>query len=207
MAGPLPPAQPPPAPPARPALWRWRRNPLRRGTDAFQAWLGLTVLLTVLALAPVAAVLAGNAARGHYEDVARHQDRTRYQTEATLIEDAPRHPEPGSDEEKYTRYPVDVRVVTPDGRTRTTQAEVHPGLTADNTVRVWITADGRATDAPLTSEEVRSRTMGWALLAAVSVVLTGAAAYAVAGFVLRRRNLARWDTAWAETAQRWTTGK
>ncbi|MEU5521463.1 hypothetical protein ABZ759_12525 [Streptomyces sp. NPDC047860] len=205
MAGKIPPAQPPPGPPPRPALWRRRHNPLRRRTDVLQAWLGLGVLVAVLAVAPVAAVLVGNAARSHYEGLARHQHQTRYETDATLTEDAPRHPEPGSDEEKKTRYPVEVRVVTREGRTRTTRAEVRPGLTADNTVRIWITADGRATDAPLTPKEIRSHTMGWALLAGVAVALTGAATHALTVLALRRRNLARWDTAWAETAPRWTT--
>ncbi|KES09056.1 membrane protein [Streptomyces toyocaensis] len=205
MAGEIPPAQPPPGPPSRPLLWRWRRNPLRRRTDALQAWLGLGVLITVLAVAPVVAVLVADAARSHYEDTARHQRQTRYETDATLTEDAPRHPEPGSDEEKKTRYPVEVRVVTREGRTRATRTEVQPGLTAGNTVRLWITADGEAAEAPLTAREIRSRTMGWALVAAIGVVLTGAAAHALTGLALRRRNLARWDTAWAETAPRWTT--
>lgn len=205
MAGEIPPAQPPPGPPPRPLLWRWRYNPLRRRTDTLHAWFGLGALIAVLAVAPVAAALAGDAARRHYEDTVRHQNLTRYETDATLVRDAPRHPEPGSDEEKKTRYPVEVRVVTREGRTRTTRAEVRPGLTADNTVRLWVTADGEATDRPLTREEVRSRAMGWALLAAIGVALTGAAAHALTGLALRRRNLADWDTAWAETAPRWTT--
>lgn len=205
MAGETPPAQPPPGPPPRPLLWRWRCNPLRRRTDTLHAWFGLGALIAVLAVAPVAAVLAGDAARRHYEDTARHQHLTRYETTGTLTEDAPRHPEPGSDEERKTRYPVEVRVVTREGRTRTMRTEVQPGLTADNTVRLWITADGEATDPPLTREQVRSRTMGWALLAAIGVALTGSGAHALTGLALRRRNLADWDTAWAETAPRWTT--
>ncbi|MER7488353.1 hypothetical protein ABTY20_21075 [Streptomyces sp. NPDC126497] len=205
MAGETPPAQPPPGPPPRPLLWRWRHNPLRRRTDTLHAWLGLGTLIAVLAVAPVAALLVGDTARRHYEDTARHQNLIRYETTATLVHDAPRHPEPGSDEEKRTRYPVEVRVVTREGRTRTTRAEVPPGLTAGNTVRLWITADGEATDPPLTAREVRSRAMGWALLAAIGVALAGAAVHALTGHALRRRNLAAWDAAWAETAPRWTT--
>ncbi len=135
---------------AAPLFWRWRPNPLRRRTDTVRAWLGLTVLLAVLAVAPVAAALVGDAAHRHYRDVARHQQQTRHLTDAILVHDAPRHPEPGSDEEKKTRYPVEVRVVTREGRTRTTRAEVHPGLTADSTVRIWIDTarrgDRRAAD-------------------------------------------------------------
>lgn len=205
MAGTVPPPQPPPGPPRRPLLRRLRPNPLRRRTDTVRAWLGLGVLLTVLAAAPVAAAVVGDSAHRHYQDVARHQRQTRQLTDATLLHDAPRHPEPGSDEERRTRYPVEVRVVTREGRTRTTRAEVPPGLTAGSTVRVWTDSAGEATDAPMTGREVRSRAAGWALLAAIGVALAGAAVHAVTGAVLHRRNLARWDAAWAETAPRWTT--
>ncbi|MFI9822129.1 hypothetical protein ACIHFC_16920 [Streptomyces sp. NPDC052013] len=205
MAGETPSAQPPPDPSAHAVLWRLRRNGLRRRTDVLRAWIGLGLLLAVLAVAPVAAVLVGDAALRHYEDTARHQRLTRHETTATLTRDAPRHPEPGSDEEKKTRYPVEVRFTTREGRTRTTRAEVRPGLPADSEISIWVTVDGDATDPPLTREQIRSRGMGWGLLAAIGVALTGAAAHAVTVLALHRRNLAAWDAAWAETAPRWTT--
>ncbi|MFI8194417.1 hypothetical protein ACIF8T_37805 [Streptomyces sp. NPDC085946] len=205
MAGETPPAQPAPGPPPRPLLWRWRRNPLRRRTDVLQAWIGLGVLLAVAAVGPVAAVLVGDAAHRHYRDTAHHQARTRHPTTATLVRDAPRHPEPGSEEEKKTRYPVEARFTTREGRIRTTRTEVRPGLPAGSPVRVWVTSGGEATGPPLTREQVRRRSMGWALLTAIGVALTGAAAHGLAGLVLRRRNLADWDRAWARTAPRWTT--
>ncbi|MDX3584994.1 hypothetical protein [Streptomyces europaeiscabiei] len=43
-----------------------------------------------------------------------------------------------------------------------------------------------------------------AVLCALTVPLLAAAAYGYAGR-LERHNLARWDTAWARTAPRWTT--
>jgi hypothetical protein len=205
VAGEKPPARTPPGPPPRPLLWRWRHNPLRRRTDTIEAWAGLGLLIAVLAVAPLAALLVGDSARRHYEDTARHQHLTRYEVTATLTRDAPRHPEPGSDEEKKTRYPVEVRVITREGRTRTTRTDVPPGLPAGGTVRLWITADGEATDRPLTARQIHSRTMGWALLAAIGVALSGAAVHALTGLALRRRNLSAWGTAWAETAPRWTT--
>lgn len=202
MAGEIPPAQPPDPPRDRAPR---RRNPLRRRTDTLRTWFGLGVLLTVLVLAPVAAVVAADLAHRHYDGVARHQERTRYETTATVLHDVPRHPEPGSDEEKETRYPAEVSVVTREGRTRTTTADVPPGMPADSPLRIWVTTDGEATQAPLTDGDVRSRSMGWALLAALGVVLTGAATHAVARFALRRRDLAAWDAAWARTAPGWTT--
>ncbi|MBD3003500.1 hypothetical protein IEJ02_05040 [Streptomyces sp. 5-10] len=50
-----------------------------------------------------------------------------------------------------------------------------------------------------------TRARSWALVAFLTVTLAGAAAYRCAAVVLRRRNLAEWDTEWAETAPRWTT--
>lgn len=208
MTVPPRPPQPPPGPPSRLALWRMRtlrRNSLRRRTDVIRAWTGVVLLLVVSAVAPVAAFLVGDAATRHYEDTARHQRETRYQATATLTRDAPRHPEPGSEEEKETRYPVEVRFVTREGRTRTARAEVRPGLPAGSKVRIWVGADGETTEPPMSRAQIRSRGMGWGLIAAVGVALGGAAAHAATVLALHRRNLAAWDAAWAKTAPRWTT--
>ncbi|GAA3959277.1 hypothetical protein GCM10022384_10110 [Streptomyces marokkonensis] len=209
MAGEIPPAQPPPAAPGpgrhpRPLLWQWRRNPLRRRTDRLQAWVAVGLLLAVLAAAPAAMFAVGDAAHRHYRGTAEHETETRDHRPAVLMYDAPRHPEPGSDEAKETRYAVKVRFTGPDGRARTGKTDVEPGLPADSTVLVWVDRAGRITEPPLTAEQIRSRAVGWAILAFLGVVLAGLAAHAVTGFVLRRRNLAGWDAAWAATAPRWS---
>ncbi|MDG9717274.1 hypothetical protein [Streptomyces sp. DH24] len=189
----------------RVALWRWRRNPLRRRTDRIQGWIGLAVLLVVLSVAPAAACLAGDAAHRHYAAIAQLQSLTRQYTTAVLVHDAPRHPEPGSAEEKKTRYEATVRFTGPDGRPRTARTEVRPGLPAGSGVPVWVGPDGHLTDPPLTAVQVRGRSKGWAVIAVLTVGVTGAVINAVAGLVLRRRNLAAWEAAWAETAPRWTS--
>ncbi|MFI9601652.1 hypothetical protein ACIHCX_17610 [Streptomyces sp. NPDC052043] len=214
MAGGIPRAQPPPEglfpdeplPDELPSrvLWRLRRNPLRRPSDLLQAWIGLGVLLAVLAATPVAVFLVGDTALRHYERAAEHQDRTRRQTTAVLLHDAPRHPEPGSAEERNTRYPVPVRFTDPGGLARTARTHVEPGLPAGSSVDVWADTDGRLTEPPLTSAQVRGHSTGWAALAALTVPVAGAGAYGAACLLLRRRNLAAWDSAWARTAPRWT---
>lgn len=208
MAGPIPPAQPPPEEPPRiphTLLWRWRRNPLRRRTDLVQAWIAVTLFLTVLTATPAAVVLVGDAARRHMERTAEDQADTRHHTTAVLVHDAPRHPEPGSVEAKGTRYPVSVRFTDRHGETRTAQAEVEPALTAGNTIAVWVSDEGKVTDPPLTEQEVRDHTRGYTVLAAIAVPILGAAAYACAHRRLERHNLAQWGAAWARTAPRWTT--
>ncbi|MFE0784566.1 hypothetical protein ACFW4T_29410 [Streptomyces mutabilis] len=209
MAGETPRAQPPPPDPApgrdpHLLLWRWRRNPLRRRTDRVQAWIALGLVLAVLSAAPAAMYAVGDTVHRHYRSTAEHEARTRDHRPAVLVHDAPRHPEPGSDEAKKARYPVEVRFTGPDGTTRTGETDVEPGLPADSTVLVWVDATGEITGPPLTADQIRSRTMGWAILAFLGVVLTGLAAHGVTGLVLHRRNLAGWDAAWADTAPRWS---
>lgn len=51
---------------------------------------------------------------------------------------------------------------------------------------------------------IRSRAMGWALVAFLTVALAGTVAYRGAALVLHRRSLAEWGTEWTETAPRWT---
>ncbi|PAK21898.1 hypothetical protein CJD44_39055 [Streptomyces sp. alain-838] len=199
--------RPPDPPPGRDPhllLWRWRRNPLRRRTDRVQAWIALGLVLAVLSAAPAAMYAVGDTVHRHYRSTAEHEARTRDHRPAVLVHDAPRHPEPGSDEAKKTRYPVEVRFTGPDGTTRTGETDVEPGLPADSTVLVWVDATGEITGPPLTADQIRSRTMGWAILAFLGVVLTGLAVHGVTGLVLHRRNLAGWDAAWADTAPRWS---
>ncbi|GHJ25764.1 hypothetical protein TPA0910_01970 [Streptomyces hygroscopicus subsp. sporocinereus] len=62
-------------------------------------------------------------------------------------------------------------------------------------------ADGAIAEPPM----IRSRAMGWALVAFLTVALAGTVAYRGAALVLHRRSLAEWGTEWTETAPRWTT--
>ncbi|MDQ0772088.1 hypothetical protein QF026_000554 [Streptomyces aurantiacus] len=204
MARATPPAQPPPEEPPRVLLWRWRRNPLRRPADLAQAWIALGLFLAVLAATPAVMVLVGDAAHRHYQETARQQAATRHQVPAVLVDDAPRHPEPGSDEAEKALYPVTVRFTDREGHLRTTKADVRPALPAGSAVHIWASATGEITEPPLTAEQVRSRSLGCAVVAVLSVALIGAAAYGYAARRLERHNLARWDTAWARTAPGWT---
>jgi hypothetical protein len=203
MFDPEPRAQPPPAP-ARAGLWRWRRSPLRRRCDLVQAWAGLLLAVVVTAGAPTAAVFVGSAVHSALREDAAADARTRERVTAVLVHDTPRHPEPGSEEARLTRYPAEVRFPGPDGRPHTGRTDVSPGLPAGSTVRVWRDAEGRLTDAPTAEDEIRSRAYGWAATAGAAVVLTGLAAYAVVARFLDGRRASAWEGAWADTSPRWT---
>ncbi|MER6138508.1 hypothetical protein ABT174_00405 [Streptomyces sparsogenes] len=209
MSGVPPPAQPPDPPHhglVHPlSLWRWRHNPLYRRTDRLQGRIALAMLLLVPILGLGAMFAIGDAAHRHYRAAAEHQRQTLRLTTAVLTHDAPDHPEPGSAEARENRYPATVRYTDPDGRIRTAETDVLPGLGAGSSVEVWVDADGAIAEPPMSAEQIRSRTMGWGLVAFLTVTLAGAAAYRGVAAFLRRRNLAQWDDKWAETAPRWTT--
>ncbi|MFE3264026.1 hypothetical protein [Streptomyces sp. NPDC059215] len=196
--------EPPPDDLPRLMLWRLRASPLRRRSDLLQAWVGIGLLLAVLAAAPAAMFLVGDTAYRHYTRAAERQRQVREPVVAVLLQDVPRHPEPGSAEEKETLYPVRVRFTDPAGHPRTAKTEARPGLTAGSTLRLWSDPRGRLTGPPLTTDQIRSRCMGWALTGALAVTLLGGLAYGATDLVLRRRNLAEWDAAWARTAPGWT---
>ncbi|MFJ8009135.1 Rv1733c family protein [Streptomyces fagopyri] len=196
--------EPPPEDLPRVMLWRLRRSPLRRRNDLLQAWIGIGLLAAVLAAAPAAMFLAGDTAYRHYSRTAERQHQAREPGVAVLLQDVPRHPEPGSTEDKESRYPVRVRFTDPTGHTRIAKTGVRPGLTEGSTIRIWSDTQGRLTGPPLTTDQIRSRCMGWAITAAVAVTTLGGIAYGTTDLVLRRHNLAAWDTAWARTAPRWT---
>ncbi|POX36676.1 hypothetical protein C3486_32410 [Streptomyces sp. Ru73] len=202
MSSGRPPPDPPPHLAARHRLlWRWRRNPLRRPTDRLQGWVALGLLLTIPVLAAFAMFGVGDTAYRHYRATAERQARALHHTAAALVHDAPGHPEPGSEEARKTRYRVTVRYTDRAGRARTGETEVLPGLSAGTPVYVWAGPDGTLAEPPMATEEIRSRAMGWALLAFLAVALTGAAAYGAVALALQRRNLADWDARWAETAR------
>lgn len=184
-------------------LWRLRRNPLRRPTDLLQAWIGLGLLPAVPAAALAALFLVGDAAFRHYARQAEHQERTGRRITAVLLQDAPGHPGQGTQEAAQVR----VRFTGPDGLPRIARADVPAGLPAGSGVEVWTGPDGRVTGPPMTDEQIRSRSRGWAILAALAVCAAGAAGYGLAALVLRHRNLSAWAAAWSRTAPRWTESR
>lgn len=199
----IPQAQPPPALRTK-RLWRLRHSPLRRRIDRVRTWAGVAVTAAVLITAPAAMLLAGRTTEHSLRDTAHDQAQSRHRSTAALLYDTPHHLEPGSDEAKHTRYMAKVRFTDADGRTRTGDAEVPPGLPAGATVTVWSNEHGDLTDPPMTDGQIRSRALGWAATAGITVALAGAAVHAAIGLVLKRRSLAGWDKAWADTAPRWT---
>lgn len=73
-------------------LWRWRGNPLRRGTDLAEAWVALTALVLILSVAPLIGVLAGGAAQNALQRSVREQHESRHRVTATVLRALERSP-------------------------------------------------------------------------------------------------------------------
>ncbi|MFJ8114253.1 hypothetical protein [Streptomyces sp. NPDC096132] len=170
-------------------LWRWRRNPLKRRSDALEAWIGVVVLLT----APAVGVTAAGAA----ERSALGQARGLHHVTAELIEDATVVPSrlsgtPGGNQARAT-----VRWTTPRGFSASGRASVAAGSKAGSHTTVWLDDADRIQPAPPTT--VQAKWHGIALGAAsgvgTSVLVLGA--WCVARMRLDARRRTQWERAWA----------
>ncbi|MFJ7419150.1 hypothetical protein ACIQXD_11065 [Streptomyces uncialis] len=182
-------------------VWRWRHNPLRRRTDAVEAWLALGALLLTLCAAPVAGVLAGAAAERSLTQSVREQQRERYRTTATVLRVTPgRAVLPEDDEDGR----VTARWTGPDGTPRT--GPVASGLDvprAGSRFPVWTDPRGRITAPPMTPDAVTVHAVlagGWTV--AVLAALVDVVRRLAVGELTRRR-YRRLDQAWERAGPDW----
>ncbi|MFF4509142.1 hypothetical protein [Streptomyces sp. NPDC001401] len=166
-------------------LWRWRRNPLRRGSDLAEAW---------ILLALTGALLAGVAAADGVQRVLDRQHVERHPVSASLVEDA------AGVHATSTAYGdrvwATVRWRAPDGSARTGQARVPVDAPAGARVMVWTDERGALTSKPASRGEVAVQAAMVGSLAAVGaggVVLAGAR---LARGCLDRRRMRQWDVEW-----------
>lgn len=188
-------------------IWRWRHNPLRRGTDLAEAWLALCALLLILFAAPVVGALVGGAAQGVLQATVREQRASRHEVTATVVRlvrgsSTEVDPDTATGREARTRVVADW--TAPDGaRCRgTVLAGLRTPRLGDR-FRMWTDAHGRLTARPLDSATATTH----AVLAGFGAALLTAGAVeggrrAVLWRMVRRR-YARWDRAWDRTGPDW----
>ncbi|MGX4693925.1 Rv1733c family protein [Streptomyces sp. JNUCC 63] len=182
-------------------LWRWRRNPLRRTSDAVEAW----ILLVAWILAVAGGVLAGVLTAGAMQ---RSADRVRAETRplpAVLTQDATHGAtRPTSGALMWGT----VRWTGPDGSVHTGRTRVPASATPGTHVTVWTNGHGVLTSPPASrADSAFQSTLGglWAGTAAAGVVIGGAK---LVRSRLDRRRFDQWDKEWArvDTPWGWKTG-
>ncbi|WP_406141961.1 hypothetical protein [Streptomyces sp. NBC_01089] len=189
-------------------VWRWRHNPLRRGTDLAEAWVALVAVLLIAVAAPLVGWLCGSLTGSALQDAARIQRRHRHTTTATVVRPLP---EPSV----VPANPDGISDALPRGRAAAVWTGVdgsrHSGalstFKADNRpgdrLRVWTDDSGHLVNRPMKPRTVRAR-----------AVLAGfGSAAATAGLIVAGRRLVVWrliqrryvrlDRAWSEAGPDW----
>ncbi|MFI6335733.1 hypothetical protein [Streptomyces sp. NPDC050535] len=177
------------------SCWRWRRNPLRRRSDAVEAWV---VLVTAVAMA-VGMPLVGALSAVTVESGLLHQRQDRHRTSAVLTEDA-RNSGPGT----YARSWAVVRWTASGDSARTAGARVAPGSRAGATTVIWTDGQERLVGAPLTPGQAVARSALVGVLAASGVALLLLAGRRAVRMRLDRHRAAQWERAWALTGPLWS---
>jgi hypothetical protein len=176
-------------------------NPLRRRSDLIAGWLLPAAIVAFLILSPLVAgvaglwMQAGNAA-------AQRAERSWHSVSAVLLQ-----PAPGplmSDNGANTWLVWTPARWIADGRVRTGDIPAPADTDADAVVSVWLDRAGHVQAPPLTPGAARDRVLAGMLaaLAALAVLFTVMAL--VTRWVLDRRRLARWETAWLAVGPQWS---
>ncbi|MFJ3877547.1 hypothetical protein ACIPW5_08840 [Streptomyces sp. NPDC090077] len=189
-------------------VWRWRRNPLRRPTDLFEAWVAFAALVCVLLVAPAVGWVAGIKVDGTLQRAAVEQRHERYLVPAVVVRPAGAGAGAAADPSAQRQAPERTRIVAawtaPDGSSHqgTVPAAEEPPRAGDR-FRIWTDVRGRLVGQPL-DPAAASFHAGAAGLAAA---LTAAAlAETVRRLVVRRlvhRRYTRLDRAWAAAGPDW----
>ncbi|WP_328316059.1 Rv1733c family protein [Streptomyces sp. NBC_00388] len=188
-------------------VWRWRRNPLRRGTDLTEAWVALVAVVLIAVAGPLVAWLCGSLTESALQDAARDQRRHRHMTTATVVRAL--HDRP------VAANPDGISDAVPRGRAAAvwtgTDGSRHRGALstfkgdnhAGDRLRIWTDDRGRLVNRPMRPRTVTAHAVlaGFGAGAATAVLIVGGRRVVVWRLVQRR--YARLDRAWSEAGPDW----
>jgi hypothetical protein len=176
-------------------------NPLRRRTDRLEGWIGAALLVALLIGAPLLAVVAGNltAAAGMRELRAQ---RSWHQVSAVVLLSAP-DIAPGYSYSDIGGW-AEARWQAAGGRTHVGVVAVPDGARAGSAVRIWVNSSGQAAGFPVRRAQVAVWVITAVVLPPLALGLVLVILYGCARWLLDRRRLRAWETAWASVGPAWT---
>ncbi|MEU6758179.1 hypothetical protein [Streptomyces sp. NPDC046685] len=190
-------------------LWRWRRNPLRRPTDLFEAWVAFAALVCVVVVAPTVGWIAGLRVDGTLQRAAQAQRQERHLVPAVVVRPAPESAaDVSADASAQRTAPQRTQIVAvwtaPDGTSHegTVPAAEEPPRPGDR-FRIWTDTRGRVMGQPLDPSAAVLHAGIAGLAAAIGVA---ALVETVRRLVVRRlmhRRYIRLDRAWAAAGPDW----
>ncbi|MCY0936412.1 hypothetical protein [Streptomyces sp. H34-S4] len=190
-------------------VWRWRRNPLRRQTDLFEAWVAFAALLCVLLVAPAIGWAAGLRVDGTLQRAAREQRHERHLVPAVVVRPTPEPvvgaaADPAAQRQTPQRTQIVASWTAPDGSSHqgTVPAAEEPPHPGDR-FRIWTDTRGRLVGQPLDPSSASFH----AVMAGLAAALVMAALVeTIRRLVVRRlmhRRYIRLDRAWAAAGPDW----
>jgi hypothetical protein len=179
------------------ALWRWRRNPLRRREDILEAWVLLVVWFLLVVAAPLAGVW-GAQASAH---AAAERRAERYPVIATLLEDGPASS--GNTGLAGGRATAAVRWTSADGIRHTGRTLVDQGLGAGARLTVWTDRRGDLATAPPTATRIAVDSAFTGVASTVAAIAATAAGGHGIRVALDRRRRRAWEAEWQRLGSRW----
>jgi hypothetical protein len=188
-------------------LWRWRHNPLRRGTDLAEAWAALLTLLLMLVAAPLAGAFAADATHDLLRHAADSQRASRHTVVATVVRKLPAasvDPESGAPVGPGSHSRVVADWAAPDHSTRRSPvtAELRDPQRGDR-FTVWTDDQGRLVARPMDATAVAGQAV---LCGAAAALLAASVAEGGRRLTVRRllqRRYQGWDRAWERSGPDW----
>ena len=175
-------------------------NPLRRRTDRAAACFAALLLAVFLIGAPVLSITAIGWA-GRTGATGQQAARSWHRVSAVLRQAARA---PSFSRELLGSSWVQAWWTAPDGRARSGAILISAGLAAGQTVPLWVDEAGSPTGPPPSHRAALARE---AAAGAVATAALGIALLCLAWagqWVLDRRRLADWETAWSAVGPEWT---
>ncbi|MFF3213280.1 hypothetical protein ACFYYB_21720 [Streptomyces sp. NPDC002886] len=190
-------------------VWRWRRNPLRRQTDLFEAWVAFAALVCVLLVAPAIGCAAGLRVDGTLQRAVREQREERHLVPAVVVRPTPdpllgAATEPAAQRQAPQRTQIVASWTAPDGSNHqgTVPAAEEPPHPGDR-FRIWTDTHGRLVGQPLDPSSASFHAGAAGLAAALGIA---ALVETLRRLVVRRlmhRRYIRLDRAWAAAGPDW----
>ena len=176
-------------------------NPLRRRSDVIEAWLAPAAIVVFLILSPLVAGLVAMGVRAD-NAAAQHVQQSWHPVPAVLLRAAPGPEFSDNGANTWTDWtPARWSV---GGRHYTGNIPVLAGSRAGSTQTVWLDNAGHVRAPAMTRPELGGAIGTGILLALAGLVVAIAVVSRLARWVLDRRRLASWETAWLAVGPRWS---
>ncbi|MFE2535508.1 hypothetical protein [Streptomyces sp. NPDC059371] len=183
---------------ARQWCWRWRRNPLRRRDDVFEAWIVLIVWTVMVLGGTLAGLVTAHAAEESFTTL-RHD---RHAVPAVLVAGTG-SAVPAGEGAVYDHVRATVRWTAANGAPRVGSALVESGQKAGSHVVIWLDAQGRPTTAPPTTSAAATESTLLGIGAAVALCGLVFGAGGLARWRLDQGRYNRWEREWERLGPQW----